>query len=115
MSTYDNADALKGLTLGQSTEYISTYSPGLLQGIPRSLNRDALAIIAFVGEDVWYGYELSWLNDKGKPVVAVAEFRVPCESPNIVESKSFKLYLNSFNQTVFPSFEDVKQRLVDDL
>lgn len=119
MSTYDNSDALKGLTLGQTTEYISTYTSGLLQGIPRSLNRDELGIIAgqlpFVGEDVWYGYEVSWLNQQGKPIVAVAEFRVPCDTPNIIESKSFKLYLNSFNQSVFSSLDEVTAHLVTDL
>ena len=92
MKEYINASALENLTLGQTTEYNSTYDATLLQGVPRSLNRDSLNITAdslpFVGEDVWYGYEVSWLNAKGKPVVAIAEFRVPCTSENIVESNS---------------------------
>lgn len=119
MSTYQNAKELSKLTLGKTTQYVDTYSPDLLQAVPRSLNRDNLSLaqgkLPFFGEDVWYGYELSWLNSKGKPVVAVAEFRVPCTSPNIVESKSFKLYLNSFNQTKFNSEADVLLALKKDL
>lgn len=119
MTTYKNAEALSKLTLGKATSYASQYTAELLQAVPRSLNRDDLAInendLPFNGEDVWYGYELSWLNMKGKPVVAVAEFRFPCTSQNIVESKSFKLYLNSFNQTRFKSFDEVQNTLVNDL
>ena len=99
MATYQNSKELNNLTLGKSTEYCSEYNPNLLQAVPRSLNRDDLSLqtndLPFIGEDVWYGYELSWLNNKGKPIVAVAEFRFACTSPNLVESKSFKLYLNS--------------------
>lgn len=119
MANYQNATELSKLTLGKSTEYCSEYTPDLLQGVPRSLNRDDLGLnpsnLPFIGEDVWYGYELSWLNNKGKPVVAVAEFRFACTSESIVESKSFKLYLNSFNQTRFASVKDVEQILTKDL
>jgi len=119
MANYQNAIELSKLTLGKNTQYCSEYTADLLQGVPRSLNRDDLALnqsnLPFVGEDVWYGYELSWLNEKGKPVVAVAEFRFACTSKNIVESKSFKLYLNSFNQTRFASVKDVEQILITDL
>ena len=118
MSQYDNADELKSLVLGQATEYKSEYAPQLLQGVPRSLNRDSLQLgkdLPFFGEDVWYGYELSWLEKSGKPVVAVAEFRIPCTSANLVESKSFKLYLNSFNQTRFDDWQQVKDTLIKDL
>jgi len=119
MANYQNATELSKLTLGKSTQYCSEYTADLLQGVPRSLNRDDLALnqsnLPFFGEDVWYGYELSWLNEKGKPVVAVAEFRFACTSENIVESKSFKLYLNSFNQTRFASIKDVEQILTKDL
>jgi 7-cyano-7-deazaguanine reductase len=119
MATYQNAKELSNLTLGKVTEYCSEYNPNLLQAVPRSLNRNDLSLtdncLPFVGEDVWYGYELSWLNDKGKPCVAVAEFRFPCTSPNIVESKSFKLYLNSFNQSKFSSVGDVENILSKDL
>ena len=119
METYQNAKSLSNLTLGKTTEYCSEYNPYLLQAVPRSLNRNDLSLsknnLPFVGEDVWYGYELSWLNKKGKPVVAVAEFRFACTSPNLVESKSFKLYLNSFNQSKFSSFDEVEQLLSKDL
>jgi len=119
MANYQNKAALNKLTLGKATEYISEYNPNLLQAVPRSLNRDDLALnqssLPFKGEDVWYGYELSWLNEKGKPVVAVAEFRFCCTSPSLVESKSFKLYLNSFNQTRFSSIDEVKSLLCKDL
>ncbi|QBG37589.1 NADPH-dependent 7-cyano-7-deazaguanine reductase QueF [Litorilituus sediminis] len=119
MATYQNAKELSTLTLGKATQYCSEYNANLLQGVPRSLNRDDLALcnesLPFYGEDVWYGYELSWLNPKGKPQVAVAEFRFPCTSPNIIESKSFKLYLNSFNQSKFASREEVEKVLTKDL
>ncbi len=119
MATYQNATELSKLTLGKTTEYCSEYNPDLLQGVPRSLNRDDLALtndnLPFTGEDIWYGYELSWLNAKGKPVVAVAEFRFKCTSPNIIESKSFKLYLNSFNQSTFANNEAVEAALMKDL
>ena len=105
--------------LGKPTEYCAEYAPELLYPIPRQLKRDELGMTAtalpFVGEDIWNAYELSWLNAKGKPVVALASFRVPATSPNLVESKSFKLYLNSFNQTPFADTETVQQTLAGDL
>ncbi|NMP16430.1 NADPH-dependent 7-cyano-7-deazaguanine reductase QueF [Thalassotalea sp. Y01] len=118
MSKYSNRDELKSLVLGKTTDYTSDYAPHLLQAVPRSLNRDDLNLsgeLPFKGEDVWYGYELSWLNNKGKPVVAVAEFRIPCTSDNLIESKSFKLYLNSFNQSRFANWQEVEQTLCKDL
>ena len=85
--------------LGKATEYQSHYAPELLYPIPRQLKRSEIGIVdaalPFVGEDLWNAYELSWLNPKGKPVVAVGCFRVPVDSPNLIESKSFKLYLNT--------------------
>jgi 7-cyano-7-deazaguanine reductase len=105
--------------LGKPTEYRADYAPELLYPIPRQLKRDELGITAaalpFVGEDIWNAYEVSWLNPKGKPVVALATFRVPATSPNLVESKSFKLYLNSFNQTNFADLASVEGALLDDL
>jgi 7-cyano-7-deazaguanine reductase len=119
MKEYTHSDALKKLSLGKPTEYTSEYDASLLQAVPRSLNRQELKINAqqlpFSGEDIWYGYELSWLSPSGKPEVSVAEFRFPCQSPNIVESKSFKLYLNSFNQSIFSSKAAVQNRLITDL
>ena len=105
--------------LGKPTEYCAEYAPELLYPIPRQLKRDELGMTAtalpFVGEDIWNAYELSWLNAKGKPLVALASFRVPATSPNLIESKSFKLYLNSFNQTPFADTETVQQTLAGDL
>tara|TARA_R110001592_G_scaffold16123_4_gene68994 strand:+ start:2318 stop:3208 length:891 start_codon:yes stop_codon:yes gene_type:complete len=119
MAIYQNSKELSALTLGKTTEYCSEYNPNLLQAVPRSLNRNDLSLtentLPFIGEDVWYGYELSWLNSKGKPVVAVAEFRFACTSTNLVESKSFKLYLNSFNQSKFSNIHDVEKILCKDL
>ena len=105
--------------LGQQTQYISTYAPELLFPIPRQQARQSLSLdsasLPFYGVDIWTGYELSWLDERGKPVVAVAEFEIPFDSPSIVESKSFKLYLNSLNQTRFANIEQVKNTLVNDL
>lgn len=109
---------LEALTLGEKTEYYSDYSPELLQAVPRSLNRQELNIVdeqPFKGSDVWNAYELSWLNSKGKPVVGLARFEVDAKSLNIVESKSLKLYLNSFNQTRFASRQVVKGKMIEDL
>ena len=118
MTKYSNADELKSLTLGQKTEYKHSYDPELLQAVPRSLNRDDLDLgdeLPFVGCDVWTLYELSWLNQNGLPQVAVGDVTLPATSPNLVESKSFKLYLNSFNQTKFSSWDDVTRTLIKDL
>lgn len=104
--------------LGQQTDYVSVYSPQLLFPIPRAESRRSLSIgeaLPFYGIDIWTGYELSWLDIKGKPVVAVAEFFIPCTSEFIVESKSFKLYLNSLNQTRFESFAEVEALIAKDL
>ncbi|RRJ84569.1 NADPH-dependent 7-cyano-7-deazaguanine reductase QueF [Aestuariirhabdus litorea] len=88
--------------LGKQSEYVCEYSPQLLHPIARSENRAALGIgelLPFRGVDIWNAYELSWLNLNGKPQVAVGRFSIPCDSTHIIESKSFKLYLNSFNQS----------------
>ncbi|EMH4163672.1 NADPH-dependent 7-cyano-7-deazaguanine reductase QueF [Pluralibacter gergoviae] len=119
MSSYENHQALSGLTLGKSTDYRDIYDASLLQPVPRSLNRDPLGIRAdrlpFHGGDIWTLYELSWLNDKGLPQVAVGQVELRDTSVNLVESKSFKLYLNSFNQTRFPSWDAVRETLERDL
>ncbi|MGF1715660.1 NADPH-dependent 7-cyano-7-deazaguanine reductase QueF [Photobacterium chitinilyticum] len=118
MSKYKDAKELAGLTLGQSTEYKDQYDPSLLQPVPRSLNRDDLALgdsLPFTGYDIWTLYELSWLNSKGLPQVAIGEVRLPASSPNLIESKSFKLYLNSFNQTRFASWQEIADTLQKDL
>jgi 7-cyano-7-deazaguanine reductase len=111
-------NVLEKSPLGKKLGYIDHYSPDLLFVVPRKLNRDELNISAplpFQGNDVWNAYEVSWLNERGKPVAVVAEFILPCTSPNLIESKSFKLYLNSFNQTVFRSIDEVLEVLRKDL
>ncbi|NHN77299.1 NADPH-dependent 7-cyano-7-deazaguanine reductase QueF [Azotobacter chroococcum] len=105
--------------LGKSSEYLDTYTPSLLFPIPRAPKWAELGLTAaslpYRGVDVWNCYELSWLLPSGKPVVAIGEFVIPADSPNIVESKSFKLYLNSLNQTVFADRETLRQTLAADL
>ncbi len=107
------------LPLGQQTDYVAHYDADLLFPIPRVDKWSEMGIesekLPFYGEDIWNAYEVSWLDKKGKPIVAIAEFRFPCDSPNIVESKSFKLYLNSFNQTHFDSQGEVMEVLSADL
>ena len=106
------------LTLGQKVDYIEQYTPELLQGVPRTLSREQIGVaqpLPFGGVDIWNGYELSWLNPKGKPQVAILQCRVPIDSQNLIESKSFKLYLNSFNQSVFGSADEVARHLSKDL
>ncbi|AFR02365.1 NADPH-dependent 7-cyano-7-deazaguanine reductase [Pectobacterium carotovorum subsp. carotovorum] len=119
MSVYDKHQALSGLTLGKPTPYHDRYDAALLQPVPRSLNRDPLGIypdrLPFHGADIWTLYELSWLNNRGVPQVAVGEMHLNAESLNLIESKSFKLYLNSFNQTTFDSWESVRATLAKDL
>jgi len=105
--------------LGKSSEYIDQYDPKILFPISRDESWKnagmSRADIPFFGEDIWNGYEISWLNQKGKPMVGLAEFRLPATSPFLIESKSFKLYLNSFNQTRFANAEQVEQRMARDL
>ena len=105
--------------LGKSSEYIATYTPSLLFPIPRAAKWAELGLTAetlpYQGVDFWNCYELSWLLPSGKPVVAIAEFSIPADSPNIIESKSFKLYLNSLNQTAFADREALTATLIKDL
>jgi len=106
--------------LGQQSAYPNQYDPNLLFPIARSDNRSTLGLNLqstppFFGVDIWNAYELAWLNLKGKPQIALAEFIIPADSPNMIESKSFKLYLNSLNQHCFPNFTAVKTCLQHDL
>ena len=111
--------SLNALKLGQQTKYSEKYDRTLLQPVPRRLNRDQLNITATqpftIGADIWTAYEISWLNPKGVPQVAIADVSIDFRSENLIESKSFKLYLNSFNQTTFADFADVQQTLQRDL
>jgi 7-cyano-7-deazaguanine reductase len=104
--------------LGKTVGYADQYDASLLYPLPRAVQRAEIGITGqptFVGADVWTAYELSWLNLRGKPQVAMARFIVPCESSHLVESKSLKLYLNSMNNTRFASADEVKKTLQHDL
>jgi len=106
--------------LGKDTVYDSPYNPELLFPLAREQNRASLNLslskpLPFHGEDLWTCYELSWLNLRGKPCVGIAYFRIPADSPFMIESKSFKLYLNSLNHAKFDSVEALKVTLVNDL
>lgn len=105
--------------LGKSSDYVATYSPHLLFPIPRAPKWAERGLTAetlpYQGVDLWNCYELSWLLPSGKPVVAIGEFEIPADSPNIIESKSFKLYLNSLNQSMFESREALRELMSADL
>lgn len=105
--------------LGKSSAYKAQYDPSLLFAIPRQYKRDEIGLsngtLPFFGVDIWNAYEISWLNMRGKPQVAMAKIIVPADSPNIVESKSFKLYLNSLNQTKLGGTEALLELLREDL
>lgn len=104
--------------LGQASAYADQYDPSLLFPIPRAGKRAEIGVgeaPPFFGADLWTAFELSWLNLRGKPQVALAHVTVPCETRNIVESKSFKLYLNSFNNTRLADAEAVRNRLRADI
>lgn len=109
----------QALPLGKESTYPDRYDPTLLYPIGRSLGRDAIGLSAdrlpFVGWDLWRGYELSWLNNKGLPRTALLKAWVPATSPNIVESKSFKLYLNSLNNEHFDSIAHLRDRITHDI
>ena len=104
--------------LGKASAYADQYAPELLYPIPRSAKRLELGLtdtLPFLGADMWTAFELSWLGPRGKPQLALAHITVPCESSHIIESKSLKLYLNSYNNTVFADAAAVLTRLRADL
>jgi 7-cyano-7-deazaguanine reductase len=104
--------------LGKNSRYADQYDATLLFPIARAPKRAVIGLVSappFFGADMWTAFELSWLNARGKPQIAIAHITVPCESPNIIESKSFKLYLNSFNNTRFTDNADVLSRLRADI
>ncbi|GHE20006.1 NADPH-dependent 7-cyano-7-deazaguanine reductase QueF [Halomonas urumqiensis] len=117
--THPRPATLSNAPLGRESAYPEHYDAGLLYPIARAANRAPLGIeedaLPFVGEDEWFAFEVSWLNARGKPLVAVARFRVPADSPRLIESKSWKLYLNSFNQTRFQDRDAVIDTLRRDL
>jgi 7-cyano-7-deazaguanine reductase len=105
--------------LGHQSEYDSHYNPQRLFAIPRAPKRAEInldpTVLVFYGFDCWNHYEVSWLNPKGKPMVALAVISYDCHSPNIVESKSLKLYFNSFNNTIFKDTSTVENTIAQDL
>ena len=110
--------SVAGSALGHASTYVDRYDPGLLYAIARAPQRERLGLTGqppFFGADWWTAYELSWLNARGKPQLAIAHILVPGESTHIVESKSFKLYLNSFNGTVFADAHEVRARIEGDV
>lgn len=110
---------LENSQLGKQSTYQSEYDPKLLFAIPRSIKRHEIGIDTnnpgFYGVDIWNHYEISWLNAKGKPMVAIGEISYMASSPNIIESKSMKLYFNSFNNTKFNSIESLIELVESDL
>lgn len=116
---HDRPETLAEAPLGRESAYPEQYDAGLLYPIPRAANRAPLGIeegaLPFVGEDEWHAFEVSWLTARGKPIVAVARFRLPADSPRLIESKSWKLYLNGFNQTRFASRNEVQAIMERDL
>ena len=104
--------------LGKVSAYVDRYTPDLLYPISRSTQRRSIGVVdqpVFLGADLWTAYELSWLNMRGKPQIALARLMVPCESTHLVESKSVKLYLNSFNNSRFTDAKEVQAHLQNDL
>ena len=104
--------------LGKPAAYVDHYDASLLFPISRLPKRVELGLhgaVPFFGADLWSAFELSWLTPRGKPQVAIAHITIPCETPNIVESKSFKLYLNSFTNTPFASVDEVRDRIRADI
>jgi len=107
------------VVLGREVDYPTAYDPGLLCPVHRSLAREQAGIDAgrelFYGEDLWNIYELSWLNAGGRPQVAMAEVSFPFTSPCLIESKSLKLYCNSFNMVRMANAESLTAVMVKDL
>jgi 7-cyano-7-deazaguanine reductase len=114
-----NANTTAGSPLGRDTAHPAQYDASLLYAIPRAAARAELGLagdaLPFVGFDRWQAFELSWLDARGKPHVATATLRVPPGSPNLEESKSLKLYLNSFNASRFDNADAVRARIEADL
>lgn len=107
-----------GMLLGKHTPVVDEYSPQLLYPIARSEGRKRLGLsepMPFSGMDLWHAYEMSWLDSSGKPVARVGRFFIPSTSANIVESKSFKLYLNSLNNTRFSTEEEARVAIISDV
>lgn len=102
--------------LGRAVQEPTGYDPELLYPIERAQTRAGMELpIPSHGGDIWNAYELSWLDARGKPIVAMGRFTFPMDSPHLIESKSFKLYLNSYNEERFELADIVRQRMQLDL
>ncbi|MBT4522462.1 MAG: NADPH-dependent 7-cyano-7-deazaguanine reductase QueF [Halieaceae bacterium] len=113
-----SADTESKLLLGKHTPLVEHYAPELLYPMPRSIARETLGIsgaLPFEGTDVWHAYEMSWLDQTGRPIARVGRFSVPATSPNLVESKSFKMYLNSLNNHRFDSVAQARDCIEGDI
>ena len=106
------------IPLGRQAEYPDNYAPELLYSIPRADAREPLGLtgkLPFDGADIWNAWELTWLGRNGQPAVATAQIIVPAASASIVESKSLKLYLNSFAMSRYSSAAEVADAIATDL
>ncbi len=105
--------------LGKQVKYPQHYSPEMLVSVPRKLNREEYDIsddnLPFYGVDVWHAYELSFMTKKGLPVSGLLKIIYPCDNPAIVESKSLKLYLNSFNMEQYGNTPDEGIKLIKEI
>ncbi len=110
-----SANAPANTLLGKTTDYIDHYAPELLTPIARSLGRDAIGRHDFRGTDIWRLYEMTWIDERGLPQVAAGEIHIPATSPNIVESKSLKLYIGSLTQTVIKSVKEAEELIRRDV
>lgn len=118
MSPHDDMLTPEKSELGKKAAYDAQYNPDKLYPMPRQAKRDEIGVgadLPFYGVDIWNHYEVSWLNQKGKPITAIAEIIYGCESPNIIESKSMKLYFNSFNNTKCKSADNARAMMERDL
>ncbi len=112
------SSSLQNAELGKKSAYPTAFDPTLLLALPRQPKRDELNLpspVPFYGQDVWWAYELSWLNTRGKPKVGLASLTFNAHAPNLIESKSLKLYLNSFNMASWASESAVQAQLAKDL
>ncbi|HJP97494.1 MAG TPA: NADPH-dependent 7-cyano-7-deazaguanine reductase QueF [Rhodanobacteraceae bacterium] len=119
MTRKDSSPGAGDAPLGRQVEYPATVDPSVLFPVSRADARAPLGIEAlalpFAGSDIWNAWEFSWLDAHGKPCVAVAELRVPCDSPSLIESKSLKLYLGGYAMTRFNDPQDARSRIADDV
>nr|WP_241973774.1 NADPH-dependent 7-cyano-7-deazaguanine reductase QueF [Candidatus Pantoea edessiphila] len=105
--------------LNKNVIYTKKRNRNILKVIPRNIHREIIGLsfpkMPFLGNDIWTLYELSWLNSKGLPQISIGKVIFNADSKNIIESKSLKLYLHSFNKMKFDNWSDIRQILEYDL